>query len=115
MSSGPSPNDTDRASSESMSTTAASSVTSEPPPAYAVSPALKPVEPDTPVSTKFKVDGADDKLASRELEAPVPSDFPGKKPRRSAHIVAKGDFESANHFYPRCCKFPSLFPSPALY
>ena len=113
MSPVPSPPDTEgRTSMESMPTTAPSSTTSEPPPPYTGSPALKPTIPDSsPAPAKLKRElSLEEKLASREIEAPVPNDFPGKKPPRSAHIVAKGDFEASNHFYPRCCKYPSPFP-----
>ena len=67
-----------------------------------VSPALSAVD-DFP-TPRLRLDSTgDDKLASREPVAPVPSDFPGKKAVKSAHIVNKGDFESDAHFYARCC------------
>ena len=52
---------------------------------------------------------AQDRLVSRELEAPVPSDFPGKKAQRSAQVVVKGDFEPDAHFYARCRTLPFCF------
>src|ERR1700738_3611378 len=106
MSSLSSPTDTDPPSSEvlpagmSRTSTAPSSVTSESP-VLTSSPALNPID-DLP-TPKLRLGGErDEKLTSRELVAPVPSDFPGKKPNRSAHLVEKGDFESDKHFYARC-------------
>jgi hypothetical protein len=43
-----------------------------------------------------------DKLATHEPQAPVPSDFPGKKPEHFARVVVQGDFEMKDHFYERC-------------
>lgn len=107
-----SPADTDPPLSESLpsepattASTAPSSVTSEGPTTYSVSPALNPLD-DIPTPKLRLFAGGDDKLASREPEAPVPSDFPGKKPERSAHTVTKGDFESDKHFYARCRMSP---------
>jgi hypothetical protein len=109
-----SPTDTDPPISESLPldthSTAPSSVTSEAP-QLGCSPALHPLDdfPTPKLSlAKTNVEG----MTSRELEAPVPSDFPGKKPERSAHIVEKGDFESDKHFYARCRMSPSPSPFP---
>jgi hypothetical protein len=108
-----SPADTDPPASDSLPlgmvqmgpSTAPSSVTSDVP-MYSVSPALSALE--DLATPKLRLDStADEKLASREPVAPVPSDFPGKKAVKSAHIVNKGDFESDAHFYARCCTFPS--------
>jgi|SRR5579859_936481 len=102
-----SPTDTDPPLSESLPSnptttvsTAPSSVTSEAP-VYSASPLLNPLD-DLPTPKLQLFTASDEKLASREPEAPVPSDFPGKKPERSAHTVTKGDFESDKHFYARC-------------
>jgi len=67
-----------------------------------MSPTLNPLD-DLPTPKLRLFTAGDEKLTSREPEAPVPSDFPGKKPERFAHNVTKGDFESDNHFYARCC------------
>jgi len=109
-----SPADTDPPASDSLlalglgqgttSSTTASSVTSDVP-IYSVSPALSALD-DLP-TPKLRLDSTgDEKLASREPVAPVPSDFPGKKAVKSAHIVNKGDFEPDAHFYARCCTSP---------
>jgi hypothetical protein len=84
----------------SRSNTGPSSVTSEPSLASG-SPALHPMD-DFP-TPRIRETSGDEKLASRELQAPVPSDFPGKKPERSAKRIVKGDFEMKDHFYERCC------------
>ena len=100
--------DVDISSSDSLpsgpptSSTGPSSVTSEPPVASG-SPGFAALD-DLPTPKLRLESSSDEKLASREPEAPVPSDFPGKKQERFAHIVTKGDFESDNHFYPRCRK-----------
>ena len=111
MSSSPTDNDptlSELLASEPATTasTAPSSVTSEPP-GYSMSPSLNPLDDIPTPKLRFFV-GGDDKLASREPEAPVPSDFPGKKPERSAHTVTKGDCESDKHFYARCRMSPSM-------
>ena|SRR5579859_2645608 len=106
----PSPTDTDPLTVELFNygalsaSTAPSSVTSE----FTYpngSPSLGPLDdfPTPKIRLARLADGEDERLASREPVAPVPSDFPGKKLNRSAHIVEKGDFESDRHFYARCC------------
>jgi len=128
---GTSPTDTDvvTVASESLSaisnitnssSTAPSSVTSEPPTSID-SPSLKAL--DDVLTPKLRVDNstasiianvaasshakrsdtADKPLASREPVASVPSDFPGKKVHFAVTIPAGGNFESDNHFYARCC------------
>jgi hypothetical protein len=103
-----SPADTDPPASElpplGTASTTASSVTSDGP-AYSVSPALSALD-DYPTPKLRLESTGDEKLASREPVAPVPSDFPGKKAVKSSHIVNKGDFESDAHFYARCCTSP---------
>jgi len=90
---------------QSSSSTAPSSVTSDQPSLANGSPATKPID-DFPTPRLRMESVGDEKLASRELQAPVPSDFPGKKPERSARKVVKGDFEMKDHFYERCCMSP---------
>jgi hypothetical protein len=102
-----SPADNDATSVDSSSngqgfSTAPSSVTSEPPLPMSGSPAFKAVDDAAGPRIRAESTG-DEKLASRELQAPMPSDFPGKKPELSARKVVKGDFEMKDHFYERCC------------
>src|SRR5262249_41692059 len=105
MSASSSPTDTEPPSSESIPvgprspSSAPSSVTSEPP-ASTGSPAFKPA--DGPVTKPLMESLSEENLTSRVPQAPVPSDFPGKKSERSAVIIKQGDFEPNNHFYARC-------------
>ena len=73
------------------------------------SPALNAVDELSP--PKLSLNAINGKIvAAADRTPPVPSDFPGKKRDRSAHMVNKGDFESDNHFYARCCKSGANFP-----
>ena len=110
MSSYSSPGDADTLSAHSFasasfasSSTAPSSVTSEPSFLVGGSPALKPMD-DPPAYKPPLISPGQYKLATREPQAPVPSDFPGKKPERFSCKILKGDFEMKDHFYERCRK-----------
>jgi len=86
--------------------TAPSSVTSEPT-NFTGSPGWVAIN-DIP-TPKIRLEAAWDdgeKLASRELVASVPHDFPGKRVHFATTIPKGGNFESNKHFYARCRKSP---------
>ena len=84
----------------STSSTAPSSVTSEPS-TLTESPALTAIN-DIPTPKIWLEWENDDKLSSRELVASVPHDFPGKKIHYATVVPKGGNFESNKHFYARC-------------